>query len=217
MSRKSLIRILYVCVIVLTLAFLKLFGTFVVNEIFIEKYNKNQYDIGMLKTVMLMNFPESYVAHYNLGNVYYGENRFDEAISEYQEALKTVTDDHVCDIRLNLGLAMLVKIDVDSSGIQDRLKEIMELLLEDSCAKENGGGRHTNAQRLYDEIKKILENGGESDNGGSNSSDGSKNDPDINEEELEQRLRRQAEESSYERNNDYTNGDNYEYYNGKTW
>ena len=110
-NKKIIVRVCVVCVVVLALLFLKLLSAFVLNEIFISKYEKNQTDNGIIGINTLVNFPESYIVHYNLGIGYYVDKQFSKAVDEYNEALKTVPDERVCDVRLNLGLAMTPQVD----------------------------------------------------------------------------------------------------------
>ena len=216
-NKKIIVRVCVVCVVVLALLFLKLLSAFVLNEIFISKYEKNQTDNGIIGINTLVNFPESYIVHYNLGIGYYADKQFSKAVDEYNEALKTVPDERVCDVRLNLGLAMVKKIDVSSDKIKDELREVAESLLEDSCAKKSGDGRHKEAQKLYDEIMKALKENTEN-NGGTQGEDTEEEPPENEEEEeLEQKLREQAEEAANDRNDGYHTVEKYEYYDGKTW
>ena len=210
--------IVTICFIVSLLVTLKLWISFSLNEMFISKYERNIYDNSPVQAMMLMNFPEGYIAHYNLGNYYYETNSMIAAEKEYQEALKTVPDSRVCDVRLNLGLTMTAMLSDNSDNIKNDIEKILDVLLENDCANKNGNGRHAGAQQLYNVLIKILNGVDVIDNGGTDTDgDPERDESEMSEEELEEWLQKQAEESQYEHNNDYYSGEEYEYYNGKTW
>ncbi len=224
-SQNKMLRwVIVVVTTVMLLLSVKLWVSFVLNELFIEKYNRGEYDKGLMETVMIVNIPEGYVAHYNLGNAYYQTGDMEKARNEYVEALKSAPSERICDVRLNLGLAMVGMIEQTSDKLRDELMEVINVLLADGCAAENGNGRHDGAQSLYNEIMVIL-NSSNSGNGNSNNDENetpsSGDDSDVNEEELEEWLREEAEEAQYEHNNDYNSMieemNNYEYYDGKIW
>lgn len=207
------------CSATMFLIAIKFLTTFILNEIFINKYENGEYDAAPIEVIMLMNFPEGYIAHYNLGNSHYKNGAMEAAEEEYLKALETVPSEKVCDVRLNLGLTMVAMIDKNSDKLREELEMITETLLEDGCADKNGNGKHDSAQKLYDEIMKVLESGGNNggNDGGDTEGNPQQNDPDVNEEELEEWLQAQAEEAQNEHNNGYYAGEEYEYYDGKTW
>ena len=53
------------------IVFLKLVITFVINEMYISKYNKGDYDKNLVKSLFVLNFSERYIAYYNYGNLLY--------------------------------------------------------------------------------------------------------------------------------------------------
>ena len=65
---KKIIRIIY---IILILILIKLIISFTLNEIYISKYEKGIYKENLVKILEILNYPESYIAHYNHGNYYY--------------------------------------------------------------------------------------------------------------------------------------------------
>ena len=118
-KRRTARKIIVVISIILTLIFIKLLVSFVTNEIFIGQYTKGNYDTGILSANKLANFPESYVLPYNTGNANYRKSNFTAAVSEYQKALESAPKDKICDVRLNLGLAMTALVDTNASAKTD--------------------------------------------------------------------------------------------------
>ena len=66
MKRK--IFIIYIILICLTL---KLIYNIVLNNILINRYNNGEYSEVQAKILTVANFPQSYVANYNYGNILY--------------------------------------------------------------------------------------------------------------------------------------------------
>lgn len=228
-KRRTVRRIIVVISIILTLIFIKLLVSFVTNEIFIGQYTKGNYDAGILSANKLANFPESYVLPYNTGNANYRKSNFTAAVSEYQKALESAPKDKICDVRLNLGLAMTALVDANASAktVREQLEAVLLVLAEDGCANNTSSGSHSGAQTLYDEIVAYLEQTSEESESESDESDedGEEGESEEAEEsesdseaeaELEQKIRAQAEKSAYERDR-YNSSEDYQYYDGKNW
>ncbi len=64
-------KILTIIEVLLLILLIKLVATFIINEIFIQNYNKGKYNTDNLKILSITNFPESYILHYNQGNTLY--------------------------------------------------------------------------------------------------------------------------------------------------
>ena len=139
----------------------KLFVTFVSNEKIISNYKSGIYDINAQKKMLLFNFVEPYIAHYNYGNILYKNSDFDGAIKEYNKALKLFpTEEKECDIRINLALAMLANIDEKSEADEkiEKLLEARKKLCEVGCANENDSyGHNETAEELKSEIDELIE------------------------------------------------------------
>lgn len=219
---KKIITFIYIFILII---FLKLVITFVTNEVFISKYNKGNYEKNLVKSLFVLNFSERYIAYYNYGNLLYQIGYYEDAIKEYNKALKLdVPKERVCDVRINLSLSMtnMVNDEMDEDEQIKLLEEAQEVLYEDDCANPNGGGGSSDdAENLDDQIEeKQDEIEGEKQEGES------KGDSGESEEEKEEEQKKHDE---LEDRNDSANGsrqdeldqmedyDNYEYYNGKKW
>lgn len=156
-------KILSVVYIILVIVLFKFIITFSINESFISNYNKEIYDTYKVKTILVLNIFQPYIAHYNYGNILYKNNDFDEAIEEYKKALNFFPPKYKeCDIRINLALAMLKKIDVNNANEDNKNKtlEILEnakdILCEDGCAnREDDNGHSPEAEKLKADIEKM--------------------------------------------------------------
>lgn len=218
--RKKIIRITTAaCSLVVFIISVKFWANFILNGIFINQYQQGIYNESLLKTIMLANLPEEYIAHYNLGGAYYNNNNMSAAKEEYLTALKTVPDYRICDVRLNLGLTMSNMLNPNSDNLKNELQEITKILLEDNCATEEGNGKHAGAQKLYDEIMKILE-----DNSTGGGSDTPGEDPDsedpttIDEPGMQVWSIQQAEGAQYNNNNNiFLQDSDYADYDEQNW
>ena len=140
----------------------KLIFTYAYNESVIKKVNANTYT-GSADALTFANFYQSYIAHYNRGNIYYNQHNFDEAIKEYNKALEChVPDKKECSIRINLALSIIGKIpsDYDTPDNIDAtiatLKEARAVLLPDGCADDEGTGHSREAEKLKQEIDDLI-------------------------------------------------------------
>ena len=140
----------------------KLIFTYAYNERVIKKVNANTYT-GSADALTFANFYQSYIAHYNRGNIYYNQHNFDEAIKEYNKALEChVPDKKECSIRINLALSIIGKIpsDYDTPDNIDAtiatLKEARAVLLPDGCADDEGTGHSREAEKLKQEIDDLI-------------------------------------------------------------
>lgn len=157
-------KILTILEVLLLLILIKLVATFVINEIFIKKYDNGTYDIKSIKILSFANFPESYIVHYNRGNVYYQNEQFTDAIEEYNKALeKHPTKKKECSIRINLALATLQALSGSDNSEENRnrnieiLKSARGILCEKNCAGENDNNGHSEeAEKLKADIDRML-------------------------------------------------------------
>lgn len=159
MKKKILIGIY----IVMLLFCGKLVFNYIYNAIVIYHYHQYDYTVSV-KPLLVFNWMEPYIAHYNQGNLYYKNDRFEDAIASYERALELYPPEKKeCAIRINLALAMLGTMDEDYSAPEhvDTSLEILrgarEILLEDGCATENGDGHSETAEQLKAEIEAMIQ------------------------------------------------------------
>ena len=157
--KKKILIILYIFLLVIIG---KLIFTYAYNERIIKKVKENIYT-GSAETLTFANFYQSYIAYYNRGNIFYNQHNYEEAIKEYNKALKChVPDKKECSIRINLALSIIGKIpnDYDTPDNIDAtiatLKEAREVLLPDGCANDEGTGHSKEAEKLKEEIDNLI-------------------------------------------------------------
>ena len=141
---------------------------FILNEIFRSRYNHQIYSNDYEESLLKLNFPESYLPYYNLGNAEYKNGNYDRAISNYKKALELGPQhnhERECDIRVNLALAMLAKIDwanmktqKDGQRAIKQLKAARNVLTEEGCANpDDPNGHNEDAEKLKKDIDDMLE------------------------------------------------------------
>lgn len=125
--------------------------------------------IAVMVTVLLIilivgRVTNSYLPYYNKGNEEFENNDYEEAIKQYEEALNAnYKEDDECDIRVNLALAMLKSVEEDFinreniENVYKQLEDAKKVLTESDCARDDGNGHDTEAQKLYEDIDKMLE------------------------------------------------------------
>ena len=158
-------KILIVIYIILLFIIIKLFYNHITNSILINKYNKGQYSENVAKSLTYVNFPQSYVANYNYGNILYQKGEYEKAIEEYENALKvSVPKDKECSVRTNYALAICQTIQLnekEQESINTAIKiyeSAIDILTENGCAnKENNNGHNQNAEQLKKDIQKEID------------------------------------------------------------
>ncbi len=223
---KTALKIIYVILIIILI---KLALTFGMNQLFLAKYDKGKYDDTLAKIMLVTNFQQPYIAHYNYGNVAYQNDKFDIAIREYKRALELYPPKKKeCSIRINLALAMLEKIEeeleedetneeIESEEKKEetiaKLKEARKVLTEENCAGEKDDDGHSKkAEELkadIDEWIERLENGKDDDD--DSKKNNNKKDPQSGEDEKtdpekiktkEEQLKEYLKKGMEERNDD---------------
>lgn len=151
-------------IIVVTVIFIKLLITIIMNRILISNYSNNNYSESIAKILENTYMIEKYKSHYNYGNILYQKGQYDDAIKEYQKALKKrVPKYKECDIRVNYALAICNTVNIDEED-QDSIKEgiqkylfAVEVLIEDGCAgKGENSGHDAEATTLKQDILKEI-------------------------------------------------------------
>lgn len=140
----------------------------------------------------IMIYLNIYIYHYNKGNSFYEKEDYVSAISCYEKALNChMPEKKECDVRVNLALAKMYTTKVKEMESFASMKEdeaqaaweeivtvgeeCLDILSAQECAKEEGDGHDREAQKLYDEIKKLLDSQSSSspdDNNDDNNDDG---------------------------------------------
>ena len=151
-----------VCILLLLLSFNLTFHYFY-NEHMIEKYNHQEYSLGG-NPLLFCNWFQPYVAHYNMGNIYYQNEEYADAMYEYQRALDANPGKgKECSVRINLALAILKTMETDydsEENVEDSLEKLREarsVLLEEDCATEAGDGHSETAEELKCEIDEMIQ------------------------------------------------------------
>ena len=220
---------------------------FILNEIFRSRYNHQIYSNDYEESLLKLNFPESYLPYYNLGNAEYKNGNYDKAISNYKKALELGPQhnhEKECDIRVNLALAMLAKIDwanmktqKDGQRAIKQLKAARNVLTEEGCANpDDPNGHNAEAEQLKADIDKMLEemqqnsnqsedNQEQDDQGqGNQEQEPDKKENSQREKEIQDALDNQKKDTMQERqrtqddiDNEQQTGGGYSSYDGKPW
>ncbi len=203
---------------VVLLIFAFFFGTkYIINGIFLINYNHGNYSYRTEEFLQKINIPEGYVPYYNAGNAYYKLEDYDNAILSYKSALEAhPTEKKECDIRVNLALAMLHKIDFDNINTEKQkanairqLQSARNILTEKGCADPYGtNGHDPEAEQLKQDIDKMLEEldaepeppdqNEDEENQGGGGSDSKDKEKTNREEQLEKDLNNQKQDAMEE-------------------
>lgn len=196
-------------ILIIGLILLKLTFTFTLNKIIISRYNRSIYD-NMIKILYVFNFNEPYIVYYNHGNILYQQNNYAESIKKYETSLqKKPPEKKVCDIRVNLSLAIIKNIDINSSSLQiyTDLQKAKNNLEKNNCNQIND-----KAKKLEEEINELEK---ELESKPSSSQDNDQNENEKQEEEnnddIQEKLKQKEKEAQQNRqanNNTYENMDN---------
>lgn len=226
--KKRILIIIYI--VVLLICCVPAFR-YIYNEVVISCYNRSDYSVSM-EPLSARNLGESYIAHYNQGNIYYQSGKFEEAIESYRKALEqNPPEDKECSIRINLALAMLGTMAEDYSAEKNAeasleiLKGARDVLLEKGCAANDTDGHNKTAQKLKDEIDEVikqLEQHQPSGKPGGNKKPDKKEPGDPMEEKIKNTLREKqtnankSRKESFEYGNDFNKKYNFDL-NGRIW
>ena len=221
--------------ILILLAFFLIFRHFI-NEAYIDRINKREYNSNLVNYLFYPNIPESYIPHYNLGNAAYENQDYDKAIHEYQLALGLFpSHPKECDIRVNLALSMLEKIDFADLSSSSKAEEAVNILLsarevltEESCAGEKSDDGHDEEaetlKAFIDELLNMFENGSTDhnidDESSENSPQSQNNSMSGREESIQQQLQEQMHDALEEQaqiQQEYNESGSNSSYSGKNW
>lgn len=162
--KKAIKIILIVIWVILFLFFGLLTFNYFYNEFTISKYDEHDYSYDDDLLVHTSIF-QSYIAHYNNGNIHYQAGEYEEAIEDYKQALEANPphESEECDIRVNLALAIIGTLPEEYSSPENieqsiaTLQEAREYLLQEECALDEGEGHDKDAQKLKNEIDALIE------------------------------------------------------------
>ncbi|MCR5213563.1 MAG: tetratricopeptide repeat protein [Eubacterium sp.] len=211
-------RIINIISVVLLIIGLFLGVRYIINGAFLINYNHGNYSPATQEFLQLVNIPEGYLPYYNAGNAYYKLEDYDKAIDSYKSALEShPTEKKECDIRVNLALAMLHKIDFDNLTTEKQkanairtLQSARNVLCEKGCADPYGtNGHDPEAEQLKQDIDKMLEEldaepqppeeSGEEEEQNEGQGESEEKKKSKREKELEEELEEQKQEAMEER------------------
>ncbi|MBO5087327.1 MAG: hypothetical protein J6C01_01520 [Lachnospiraceae bacterium] len=135
---------------------------FIYNSIVVYAFNHTDYKVTM-SPILMFNWSEPYIAHYNQGNLYYKEGYYADAVESYYKALEyKVPQERECSIRINIALALAKSLGddyADPANVENSLMTLYaarDVLLEKECATDAGDGHSEQAQKLKEEIDAII-------------------------------------------------------------
>ncbi|MCR5503658.1 MAG: tetratricopeptide repeat protein [Lachnospiraceae bacterium] len=224
-SKRPISHILYgvilALMILLLLSGLFFAGRYTVGAISCDLIRKGKDATKAEQFLLHPNFPGGYVPYYNLGNIAYAKGDFDSALSYYYAALqKFIPEGKECPIRVNLALSILEKIDWENFGSEQTLfptvqslQAARQILIEKDCAHaDDEDGHNPEAQKLKDEIDKLLNQLGAqpNENQDQQNNNGQSQDQDQNsqggsssrENKIKDRIKQQKEEAQKERSDE---------------
>lgn len=202
---------------------------YIINSIYISNLEKGNNNSSLEKVLLFPNIPQSYIPYYNLGNGSYQQGDYDEAIYYYQKALSGFSSHpNECNIRINLALSLIQKIDFDNLDTETKVKEAVDILLtarnyltEEECAHaEDDNGHNEEAEKLKKYIDELLKqlvtssNTEQNEEESDGSSSSNNNNMDNREQQIQQQLLNQMQDAMKEQNQAQ---DNYESYNGSSY
>lgn len=228
------IHITVIAIILIVL--IKFSSTYLINQNCISKYNKGIYNENYLNANNILNFWQAYIVHYNKGNIFYKNSNFEEAINEYEKALKALPPkDKECKIRINLALAMIKNTEskegVTTDELLQTLDEAKKILSEKGCANsDEKDGHNKDAIQLKKDIEEYEEKLKQQQKQESKSKQEQKNNDKKNESNQQQSDdEKQRKENELKNKQKQSNGNrqekidstqsskDYKYYKGKSW
>ena len=216
-------KIIIIILSIISIIILHLSTRYTINEIYISKTNDGIYDDSLVNKLFIINYPETYIAYYNKGNSYYLQEKYNEAIDEYEKALKTVKKNRECKVRNNLALSYMKLLNLKSNNLNEEIEFIQKILLENNCASSDlKSGIDDNSQEIYNELEEAKKQVEPNDPNDPNNPNDPKdpNEPTQEEKEIEEKLKEQQRQTQKEREEkereaNYIN--DFDYYTGKNW
>lgn len=99
-----------VFIIILFTLTVKFLSNTIINNKFLKNYELESYvdSSNISKKLLIFNISQPYIAHFNYANSLYHEKDLENAIKEYNQALKKhPPKNKVCDIRVNLAYSIV--------------------------------------------------------------------------------------------------------------
>lgn len=215
-------------------------ANYVLNERAIAKYEKGTVTEKSFKKQGLI---QPYVYYFNKGNVYFGEEKYTQAVECYKAALKkNPPKEKECKIRINLVLSNLAMISLENLSEEEReqvvvlLKDNISILTCKGCAsEEREGGHDEEAQKLKNEIQDMIDQllDNETPQSGDDEQQNPQDEPDkqekksylqeVREKDLEKTYKELQNQSTIERNRDIEEAERlsdpnfFESYDGDCW
>lgn len=217
-ENKIMKRFKKITTIIVFILIIKLSSIFIINTIIKKNYQNNIYNDTLIKTLYPLNIYEPYIVFYNDGNLSFQKKNYEEAIKKYTQALeKKPPEKKVCDIRVNLSLALLKTINPENKA--EILKKAKENLYKNFCASStDDSGKSKKAEQLEEEIKELENtNFKEETNNKNKEENKEKNEIEKNIEEKLRESKKNASKNREENTKYYESLENYEYYSGKKW
>ena len=141
----------------------KLIFTYAYNEFTNKQLEADNTDVSY-EVLQYLNYPQPYIAYYNQGNLEYQRGKYEDAIAEYEKALQeNIPAGEECKVRVNEALSYIATLPGDYDAIEnipdslETLYTARDVLLEQECAKDEGRGHNSKAQRLKEEIDDEIE------------------------------------------------------------
>ena len=216
-------KILKLLVIILGIILIKFIFTFFLNEIIIWNYNNDRYNDILIKLLYPLNYNQTYIVYYNNGNILYRKEKYTEAIERYNKAIdKKPPQNRICDVRINLALAMIKEIDnsFDYKTAYNQLESAKDNLYNNNCANPiDNSGYSEEAEKLEEEIKELQKNLNKTSNNNPTPTDNNgNNDPeDTNIQDKLNDINKRANENRQSDMTTYENMGNGSSYSGKRW
>ena len=215
---KKILKLVFIIIIIILV---KLVLSFIINELIINNYNNKVYNSNLVKVLYLFNYNEPYIVYYNNGNILYQKKKYDKAITKYNEAIsKKPPQKRICDIRINLSIAMVKNIKSnDYNTVYNELEKAKNNLYNNKCANSiDDNGYSKEAEQLEKEIRQLQENLGSNTDPNPDKPDPDEPSDPKEDPEIENKLGEIEKRGRANREKDLPNYDgNESYYTGKKW
>ncbi len=158
-------KITIIMIILLSLILLKLISKNLLNNMFIEQYEKDEYSSSSLDINEVLNIYEPYIVKYNYGNYYYKIKEYENAYNKYLEALEySIPQDRICKVKINTSLSLVMQIEkMNNCDEQNKILNKAKSYLDDDCGLDAPTEDHETAEELKKIIDELLNSEGKQD------------------------------------------------------